>query len=57
MFYIPIVKKKLAKDLAGLERKLDEIDKLLSTARVMINEMFWDIKTSIEKNDKKRKHI
>jgi len=46
------VKKKLAKDLAGLERKLDEIDKLLSNARVVINEIFWDIKTSIDKRKK-----
>ena len=46
------MKKKLVKDLAGLERKLDEIDKLLSTVRVVINEMFWDIKVSMEKRRK-----
>jgi len=43
------VKKKLVKDLASLERQLNEIDELLSKARVMINEMFWDIKISMEK--------
>lgn len=46
------MKKKLVKDLAGLERELSEIDNLLSKARVMINEMFWDIKTSIDKRKK-----
>ncbi len=46
------MKKRLAKDLAGLERKLDEVDKLLNEARVAINEMFWDIKTSIDKREK-----
>ncbi len=45
-------KKKLAKDLADLEIKLDEIDKLLSKTRVMINEMFWDIKIPIDKRKK-----
>ena len=44
--------KKLVKDLASLEKKLDEIDELLSKARVVINEMFWDIKVSMEKKKK-----
>lgn len=43
---------KLVKDLAGLEKKLDEIDKLLSKARVVINEMFWDIRISMGKRKK-----
>ena len=42
-------KKKLAENLAGLERKLDEMDKLLGEARVVVNEMFWDIKISMER--------
>ena len=46
------MRKKLVKDLAGLERQLDEIDKLLNKARVVINEMFWDIKISMEKKRK-----
>ena len=46
-------KKKLAENLAGLERKLDEIDKLLGNARVIVNEIFWDIKLSDEKRKNK----
>lgn len=46
------MRKKLVEDLAGLERELGEIDKLLSKARVMINEMFWDIKIPIDKRRK-----
>lgn len=46
-------KEKLVKELAGLEKKLDEIDKLLGNARVMINEMFWDIRISMEKRKNK----
>lgn len=46
------MRKKLVKDLVSLERKLNEIDELLSKARVMINGMFWDIKIRIDKKKK-----
>ena len=46
------MKKKIVKELAGLEKKLDEIDKLLSHARAVINNLFWDIKISMEKKKK-----
>ncbi|MEK7451117.1 MAG: hypothetical protein AAB662_04235 [Patescibacteria group bacterium] len=44
--------RKLVKNLVGLERKLDEIDKLLSESRAAVNEMFWDMKVSVEKRKK-----
>lgn len=44
---------RLVKDLADLEKELDEIDKLLSKARVVVNEMFWNIRTSMEKSKNK----
>lgn len=43
---------KLVKDLTGLEIKLDEIDKLLNKARVVVNEISWDIRISTEKRKK-----
>lgn len=46
------MKKKIAKDLAEVEIKLDEIDKLLSKARSLVNDLFWDIKISIDKKKK-----
>lgn len=46
------MRKRVAKDLAEVEIKLDEIDKLLSKARAVINDLFWDIKISIEKKKK-----
>lgn len=44
--------RELVKELVGLERKLDEIDKLLSESRAAVNEMFWDIKISLDKKKK-----
>lgn len=45
-------KRKLVKDLAKVEIKLDEIDKLLSKAIAVINDLFWDIKISVDKRKK-----
>lgn len=40
---------KLIKNLVDLNKKLEEIDRFLKEARIIVNDQFWDIRDSAKK--------